>query len=159
MATPKKKTAPARKPAPVPKKKTAPKAKAPARKAAPKKPAAKRGTKTKLAHTVTVTDKAVYQRNPIGREREAAQAVALYEKFTGMTADSFRRLELPDLKALVEIGIVEKIAYRTVRDGETGRYLHSFQRGQEPTLAITPDGRCALILEGIFEFTERGFVG
>lgn len=136
-------------------KKRAPAKKAPAKKTAPKKAPARK----KVAHTVTVTDKAVYQKNPIGREREAAQAVALYEKFTGMTADSFRRLELPDFKALVEIGKVEKIAYRTTRDGETGRYLHGFQRGQEPTLAITPDGKCALILEGNFEFTERGFVG
>lgn len=136
-----------------PKKKPAPK------RARAKKPAAKTRTVTvKKTATAAKVGRKTYQRNPVGREREAAQAVALYEAFAGMAAESYRRIDLPNLSALVEIGQVEAIAYRAKRAGVLGRYLHEFGK-HKPTLLITPDGKCALLIEGQFEFTERGFEG
>lgn len=140
-------------------KKPAPK-KAPAKpkaKAAPKRPAAKKPAGKRPAAKI---GRRKYAPNPVSAADRASldqQAVALYEQFTGHPADSYQRVELPDLRALVLIGEIEAIAYNTRRDGKRGRYLHPFKRGSRPLLCVTADGQHFIALGGAFEFGEHGF--
>lgn len=90
------------------------------------------------------------------KKERVAQAVALYEDFTGHTADECTRVPLPNIDVAILVGEVEQIAYNTVRDGKKGRYRHTFKPKARPMLAVSHDGKTLLILEGDFEFTESG---
>lgn len=89
-------------------------------------------------------------------------AADLYERFSGLQAETVDTIEMPNVKAGVLIGEVEQIAYNTVRkhgDDEKAkrhRYRHTFKASARPLLATSHDGKVLLILLGDFEFTERG---
>ena len=90
------------------------------------------------------------------KKERVAQAVALYEDFTGHEADTCEPVKMPRVDVAILIGEVEQIAYNTVRDGKKGRYRHTFKASARPLLAASHDGKTLLIIEGDFEFTERG---
>lgn len=90
------------------------------------------------------------------KKERVAQAVKLFEDFSGHVADHYTPVKLPRVDVAMLIGEVEQIAYNTVRDGKKERYLHKFKASARPRLAASHDGKTLLIIEGDFEFTERG---
>lgn len=90
------------------------------------------------------------------KKARVAQAVALYENFSGHVAEHYTPVKMPRVDVAMLIGEVEQIAYNTVRDGKKERYLHKFKASARPLLAASHDGKTLLIIEGDFEFTERG---
>lgn len=90
------------------------------------------------------------------KKERVAQAVKLYEDFSGHQADEYTPVKMPRVDVAMLIGEVEQIAYNTVRDGKKERYLHKFKASARPMLAASHDGKTLLIIEGDFEFTERG---
>lgn len=90
------------------------------------------------------------------KKERVAQAVKLFEDFSGHVADSYTPVKMPRVDVAMLIGQVEQIAYNTVRDGKKERYLHNFKASARPMLAASHDGKTLLIIEGDFEFTERG---
>lgn len=90
------------------------------------------------------------------------QAADLYERFTGLPADTVQKVDAPNVKAGVLIGEVMEIAYSTVRkhgrdqEAETHYYRHEFKKSARPLFGVSHDGKTLLILLGDFEFTERG---
>lgn len=90
------------------------------------------------------------------KKERVAQAVKLFEDFTGHQADHYTPVKMPRVDVAMLIGEVEQIAYNTVRDGKKERYLHKFKASARPMLAASHDGKTLLIIEGDFEFTERG---
>lgn len=90
------------------------------------------------------------------KKERVQQAVKLFEDFTGHQADSYEPVKMPRVDVAMLIGEVEQIAYNTVRDGKKERYLHKFKASARPKLAASHDGKTLLIIEGDFEFTERG---
>ena len=96
---------------------------------------------------------------PLSKRAKAEQGARLYEDFTGHDADEIEtreRPEFPDM--LVVIGEVEGIIYNTVRDGVHERYIHKFKAKSRPTFCVTPEGRQLVLLDGNYDFTERGIV-
>lgn len=93
---------------------------------------------------------------PSPKQARVQQAVKLFEDFTGHTADTCQKIKMPRVDVAVLVGEVEAIAYNTVRDGKAEKYLHSFKASARPKLAASHDGKTLLIIEGDFEFTERG---
>lgn len=90
------------------------------------------------------------------KKERVQQAVKLFEDFTGHQADHYTPVKMPRVDVAMLIGEVEQIAYNTVRDGKKERYLHKFKASARPMLAASHDGKTLLIIEGDFEFTERG---
>jgi hypothetical protein len=85
-----------------------------------------------------------------------ASGQALREIFQGHVAEHYTPVKMPRVDVAMLIGEVEQIAYNTVRDGKKERYLHKFKASARPLLAASHDGKTLLIIEGDFEFTERG---
>lgn len=90
------------------------------------------------------------------KKERVAKAVKLYEDFSGHVADSYTPVKMPRVDVAMMVGQVEKIAYNTVRDGKKECYEHTFKASARPMLAASHDGKTLLIIEGDFEFTERG---
>ena len=96
---------------------------------------------------------------PLSRRARINQAATLYEDFTGHDADEAETRDKPEFPdVLVVIGEVEGIIYNTVRDGVSERYIHRFKSRSRPTFCVTPDGKQLVLLDGDYDFTERGIV-
>ncbi len=90
------------------------------------------------------------------KKERVNQAKDLYERFTGHEADSCEVIKMPRVDVAMLVGEVEVIAYNTIRDGKKQRYMHTFDKNARPRLAASHDGKTLLIIEGNFEFTDRG---
>lgn len=96
---------------------------------------------------------------PLSKRAAAKRAAELYEQFSGHDADEFEQVEIPDPPAVAAvIGRLEGVIYSTVRDGEEERYIHRFRAKSQPLLCVSPDGRQLLIVQGSYQFTDRGIV-
>jgi hypothetical protein len=83
----------------------------------------------------------------------------LYAKFTGHDAVPVERIDVPPLpKVVAVIGECDGILYTTFRDGRSERYIHEFANSDRPLLAVSPDGTQLLLIDGDYDFTERGIV-
>lgn len=91
--------------------------------------------------------------------REARKAASLYERFSGHDAEFVGRVKVPALpKVGVAIGTCDGILYTTVRDGVTERYIHKFRPSDKPLFVVSPDGTALYLVDGKYDFTERGIV-
>lgn len=96
------------------------------------------------------------------RKKLIEKAADLFERFSGMEADTIEKMEVPDVKVGVLIGEIEQLAYNTVRlHGKNKKptkmhYRHEFKPSARPVFAASHDGKVLLILGNGFEFTERG---
>lgn len=88
-------------------------------------------------------------------DRAILEAAARYQGFSGEEAAYLDELELSGVA--FKVGEVLGISYAVVENGRRVIYHHDYER--PPCLAITHDGRNALILAGGWRFTDRGFVG
>ena len=83
-------------------------------------------------------------------------AVKLFEDFTGHKAKHIDTVKLPKDSVAIVIGHCEAVAYRTTREGKKERYVHEFEKGAQPLLAVSSDGKQLYILGGDYRFTDRG---
>ena len=82
----------------------------------------------------------------------------LFKGFTGHDSINDVVLEIPDAPTeLVSIGELTGLIYVTKRDGKIEKYIHQFSRQARPLLCLTPDGRTAHMIGGLYEFNETGF--
>lgn len=87
------------------------------------------------------------------------RAAKLYENFSGHEAEKVGRVKVPAVPRVgVAIGTVDGIMYTTVRDGETQKYIHQFKNVDKPLLVVSPDGKQIFMIDGKYDFTERGIV-
>jgi hypothetical protein len=88
-------------------------------------------------------------------EKAVIEAARRYADFHGREPEYIDRLLIP--RAFFTIGELYEIPYGPIENGKRVVYNHEFKR--PPSLAISSDGRCALILAGGWRFTSRGFEG
>lgn len=93
------------------------------------------------------------------QSKQVAQAVSLYEQFTGHEGEVITAIDKPKYPdAVAVIGLVDGIMYSTVRDGIAEKYIHEFSGKSRPLFAVSPDGKCLLLIGGSYNFTDRGIV-
>ena len=96
---------------------------------------------------------------PLSKTTAIRRAGDLYRDFSGHEPDEVVSIPAPTLPpAVLVIGRLEGVIYSTVRDGENERYIHKFRAASQPLLCASPDGTQLFIVEGRYEFTERGIV-
>lgn len=83
----------------------------------------------------------------------------LFEEFSGHDAEVIGRVKAPTIpRVLVQIGKIDFIGYRTMRDGEREKYIHKFKGAAKPLFCVTPDGKQIFLIGGSYEFTEQGII-
>jgi hypothetical protein len=85
-------------------------------------------------------------------------AVNLYQSFREKAPKRLKVVSFDVPEAVMVIGHVEEIAYRTTHGDKTEHYVHAFAPGSRPLLTASHDGRQLLLLGGRYMFTDRGIV-
>ncbi len=100
------------------------------------------------------------RKNPVPESRRSKinKAARLYEDFTGHDAEELGYVDFHNPEVALAIGDVLGIIYETVRDGVKERYIHQFKVKARPLFAVSYDGKQLYLLNGEFDFTERGIV-
>jgi hypothetical protein len=57
-----------------------------------------------------------------------------------------------------KVGLCDGILYTTVRDGKIEHYIHEFKKQARPILVSNYNGDSLYLIEGHYNFTERGIV-
>lgn len=91
-------------------------------------------------------------------KRAIRAAVKLYRDFREKEPKRLTTVDFDIPEAVMVIGHVEAIKYRTTHGGETELYEHPFQPGSRPLLVASSDGKQLLLLGGRYKFTARGIV-
>lgn len=98
-------------------------------------------------------------RRAFSTSSDVRRAASLFERFTGHEAERLGRIKVPPVpKAGAVIGTCDGLLYTTVRDGVKEKYIHQFKAADRPLFVVSPDGRQLFLLEGRYDFTERGIV-
>lgn len=94
----------------------------------------------------------------VNLQRELARARKLGYDFSGHDPRKVQKITVPDMpKAVLAIGEVLGVMYRTRRDGKLINYLHKFRTLQSrPLLTVSPDGKQIVLIGGSYTFTDRG---
>lgn len=93
------------------------------------------------------------------KQTQIRKAKELYKDFSGHNGDEVMFIQAPKIpKAVLVVGELEAVIYSTVRDDEHERYIHKFRKSSRPLLCASPDGDQLFIVEGCYEFTDRGIV-
>ncbi len=100
------------------------------------------------------------RKNPVPESRRSKinKAARLYEDFTGHDAEELGYVDFQNPEVALAIGDVVGIIYETVRDGVKERYIHQFKVKARPLFAVSYDGKQLYLLNGEYDFTERGIV-
>lgn len=85
-------------------------------------------------------------------------AIKLFRSFREKDPQRLGVVDFDVPEAVMVIGHVESIKYRTTRAGKTELYEHPFQAGSRPLLAASSDGRQLMLLGGRYQFGSRGIV-
>ncbi len=96
--------------------------------------------------------------NPVPPSSRARvkEAVRRYADFTGHEPESLTVVDVPKHDTAFAIGDLDGVLYTTVRDGKKEAYIHEFRKQSRPLLASSFDGENLYILNGEYEFTDRG---
>lgn len=86
-------------------------------------------------------------------------AVELFRNFTGEEPEYIDTVTLPVDSVAMAIGHCDAVMYDTVREGKREKYVHKFDKGFRPVLAVSSDGKQLYILGGNYVFTDRGIEG
>lgn len=85
-------------------------------------------------------------------------AVNLYQSFREKAPKRIKVVQFDVPEAVMVVGHVEEIAYRTTHGEKTEHYVHAFEPGSRPLLVASHDGKQLLLLGGRYKFTDRGIV-
>lgn len=86
---------------------------------------------------------------------EILEAARRFQGFHNTAPESVTVESLPTVA--FSLGNVLAVTYEVIENGRKVAYHHEFER--PPGLAVTNDGRNAIILAGEWSFTKRGFEG
>lgn len=89
----------------------------------------------------------------------SADAVALFESFHGR-APSDREiapLKQKQIEECLEVGQMYGVMYKV--HGVKEPYLHKFNARHRPQLWVSGNGRQIYVVNGVYRFTDRGFIG
>lgn len=90
---------------------------------------------------------------------DVRRAAGLYQRFSGHDAEVIAEIDIPaPPRAIVAVGELEGVLYKTMRDGKVEHYIHKFAPRDRPVLCVTPNGKRIYVVGGHFTFTERGIV-
>lgn len=86
-------------------------------------------------------------------------AAKLFEAFHGYppAAGQLPYIQQDRAEQTLEIGSVYGIMYKVPEVPEP--YLHKFNARSRPRLFVSANGRQIYILNGVYRFTDRGFIG
>lgn len=85
--------------------------------------------------------------------RRIMEAAKRFAGYHGKRAKTVQETEISDV--FFALGNVTEISYTVIEGGKEVAYNHEFKR--PPVLAISSDGHHAVILDGEWRFTNRGF--
>lgn len=85
-------------------------------------------------------------------------AFKLHEDFRELPPDKALRMKVNLPKALMSMGHVEAICYRTTHGHASVLYKHDFAPGSRPVLAAGPKRNQLFLLGGRYHVTDRGIV-
>lgn len=85
-------------------------------------------------------------------------AFKLHEAFRELPPTKSVKLKVNLPKALMSMGHVEAICYRTTHGKKSVLYKHDFAPGSRPVLAAGPKRNQLFLLAGRYHVTERGIV-
>ena len=90
------------------------------------------------------------------KHKKINAAIKLYEDFTGDKPEYIDTVALPVDDVALAFGHCDGVLYTTVRNGKTEQYIHEFEKGARPVLAVSSDGKQLYLLGGDYRFTDRG---
>jgi hypothetical protein len=90
--------------------------------------------------------------------KKIQQAMRLFKNFTGDEAVSIDNVEHEVDNVVMAVGLCNGIMYETLREGVTEKYIHEFRKGSRPILACSSNGKNLYLINGSFQFTNRGIV-
>lgn len=86
-------------------------------------------------------------------------AFRLHEQFREAKPTRVRRVVAPKIpRALMQLGELEFVGYRTTHNGEVARYMHKFAPGSMPRLMAGPKRGQLFLIGGRYHVTDRGIV-
>lgn len=88
-------------------------------------------------------------------QEEAAKA---FEEFTGMSAEEWIEINIPDLEDVAFLGVARLIAYDGIIGGVDDNYRHEF-KSDPPVFLFGAPGKVLLIYGEGIKLTPRGIVG
>lgn len=91
-------------------------------------------------------------------KKEFRGAFKLHQKFRETTPTKVRKVKVDVPSALMVMGTVEFIGYRTTHQGKAVLYKHDFAPGSRPFLAAGPKRNQAFLIGGRYHVTDRGIV-
>lgn len=95
----------------------------------------------------------------IFRDPHVRGAFKLHEQFREAKPTRARIITAPALpRALMVLGELEFVGYRTTHGGKVHRYCHTFHAGSMPRLAAGPKLNQLYLLGGRYHVTDRGIV-
>lgn len=97
-------------------------------------------------------------KSPIFRSKEFRGAFKLAEEFREKTPTRVKRISYRVPSALMIMGHIEFIGYRTTHGGELVLYKHEFSPGSRPHLAAGSKRNQLFIVGGRYRVTDRGIV-
>lgn len=92
------------------------------------------------------------------KRRDFRGAFRLHEQFREETPKRAKRVTLHVPKALMVMGAVEYIGYRTTHGKKVVRYQHTFAPASRPTLGAGPKRNQLFLIGGRYHVTDRGIV-
>jgi len=90
--------------------------------------------------------------------RQQLEAVKLFRGFRERDPERAKRIDLIVPDALMIMGHVEFIGYRTTHGSRSALYKHDFAHGSRPLLAAGPDVGQLFLIGDRFHVTDRGIV-
>ena len=107
-----------------------------------------------------VTPGGARRKNPVPQSHysKVQEAIENYERFTGHTPEFLDKHAQKKMSVGFKIGECDGILYTTVRDGRTEKYIHKFKKRARPILASNHDGSFIGLVDGDYQFTDRGIV-
>ena len=87
---------------------------------------------------------------------EAAEA---FENYTGLTAEEWIEINVPDLQDVVFLGLAARLEYDGIISGKDKPYFHDFKDDPPVFLFGVPEGKILLIYGEGIKLTARGIFG
>jgi hypothetical protein len=98
-------------------------------------------------------------KKPVGAQRkEFRGAFKLHEQFREAKPTRSKRVKINVPSAMMLMGTVESICYRTTHKGVAHLYKHDFAPGSRPFLAAGAKRNQLFFVEGRYHVTDRGIV-
>jgi hypothetical protein len=86
------------------------------------------------------------------------RAIDLFVRFREHQPEKIHAVQFELPKAVMVVGHLESVCYRTTHGKKPTLYEHKFAPGSRPLLVASADGKQLLLMGGKYNFTERGIV-